>query len=121
MITIKLIKGDYVPFNLELKDSQNNPFVIGENQDIIFTIQDKTNKKAIIQKRYINGDIVFDEDVYKFKIDYSDTIEMQVGKYVGDLKFVDDLDSEVKPQTIDFIELEIVDEVTNQTTDFMGV
>lgn len=126
MISISMAKGDYIPLSLTLKDVDDNNIILSETQDLILTIKkDYKANTYLIQKIYSKGDIVYnsESETYDFAIEYKDTMSLNYGSYVGDLKLinniqVDENTVDVRPNTLDLVDFTVSEEATNTSTKY---
>lgn len=126
MISISMAKGDYIPLSLTLKDVDDNNIILSETQDLILTIKkDYKANTYLIQKIYSKGDIVYnsESETYDFAVEYKDTMSLNYGSYVGDLKLinniqVDENTVDVRPNTLDLVDFTVSEEATNTSTKY---
>lgn len=104
--TITLTRGDSVPINFELLDSEGAKVNLAETDKLLFTVRkyrkkDPNDVVYTFQKEIVNG---------SFKIEPQDTYNLTYGKYVWDIEYVysDGKDS----LTVLNGELYLTDEVT---------
>ena len=75
--TITMIRGDTAEFDIQLTDSDGEPYELLENDSLIFTVKKNTKSdETLIQK---TGDHVV--------IDPEDTSDLKYGTYVYDVQF----------------------------------
>jgi len=74
--TIKITRGDYACFDIEIEDFDGEPYIPGENEIVTFTVRKSTTAKVIeIQK---TGTTI--------QIEGADTDNMKYGRYVYDVQ-----------------------------------
>ena len=103
---LKVIRGDTSKFKFSRKDSEGNTIMQQANA-IYFTIKnDCFTKQVLIQKTI--DDMTFENGVYTFTIDGTDTDNLNYGFYRYDLEVVE----EEYKQTISIGDFVIEEEVT---------
>ena len=85
---LKVIRGDTNNFKFSRKDSEGN-VITTKASKIFFTVKSSCNTSSIKFQKTID-DMEFDEGVYTFVIDGSDTDSLPYGTYKYDLEVVED-------------------------------
>ena len=80
---IEMTRGDSVPFNFKLVDSNNNPVELADKDVLLFTVRKKPKKNSedtnyAFQKQIVNG---------SFKISPNDTKDLDYGQYNWDIEY----------------------------------
>jgi len=84
---IEFPRGDTCPIKFNLVDSEGNAIILGEGDELYFTVKKTYNtQEYIFQKKYSNGGIIQEEDGQcSLYIDTSDTNTLPYGTYVYDI------------------------------------
>lgn len=121
---IEIPRGDYKQVYLTLNVTEEEVLDLAENEDLILTIKESYySPKFVIQKSVYEGTIVkhINEQgqiSYVFDLNPEDTLKLKYEKYVGDLKIVRNIDTNYEPETLELVELNILQEATNMSTDY---
>ncbi len=99
---IKITRGDSAVFHLNILQKNNTPYIIKEEDTVLFTVKKNTKiKDYLIQKNVVNGNIVLTPQ---------DTSNLEYGEYFYDvqLKTADGLVDTVIPPN----KFKVLEEVT---------
>ena len=108
-IDIEFTRGDTIPVSFTLLDAEGNVLELTNGDELYATVKKTiSDKNFLFQKRYTAGDIVFEDGVYKFTIQSSDTNTLPYGMYVMDIC----LKSGDFVRTVALGDITITDEVT---------
>lgn len=83
---IKFVRGDTNFLKFHFQDSQGNELLIGENEQLYFTVKQKARDRiALFQKKIGNG-ITFSDGYYHIRINPADTDKLDFGLCYYDLE-----------------------------------
>lgn len=87
--SIEIKKGNTVQYKFQRKDTEGNP-ILTEADEVYFTVKEESLPDiAILQKTL--DDMTFDSDgTYHFRIEADDTEYLNVGRYMYDIKIIQD-------------------------------
>lgn len=108
-INLEFTRGDTIPVSFPLTDAEGNILELSAGEELYVTVKKSTSdSNFLFQKKYTTGDITFEDGLYKFTINSSDTNTLPYGSYVMDICYKHD--NFVK--TLALGEIELTDEVT---------
>lgn len=112
---LSIFQGNDKTFILTRKDTTGK-IINTLPKDIWFTVKESyENKSIVFQKRLNHGIIQSSDGTWNIQIDAADTAELKTGRYICDVKIIDEKGKNVtivKPQ--DFAVIPVVTRLTNQ-------
>lgn len=83
---IEFPRGDTCPIEFNLIDANGTPIVLGEGDELYFTVKKNFNTaEAIFQKKFTSNEIIQDNGKCSLTIQTGDTNRLNYGTYVYDI------------------------------------